>query len=176
MKSDPVRGWRTSPGSGSLGGIESVRVVLAAILVALGVVIALPTSAQERGTTTEAKAMAEKASAHLIAVGPERAIADFNRPDGGFRDRDLFVVVYNPQHIVVCAPGNPNFVGLDATLFIDTNGKEFGKAVIAAAQSPTGTGWVDYRMSSPLTHKVELKTSYVIKTGDYIVIVGAYRP
>jgi len=153
-----------------------VRIVLAAILVAFGIVIAWPAAAQERGTTADAKAMADKAAAHLMAVGPDRAIADFNRPDGSFRDRDLFVVVYNPQHFVVCAPGNPNFVGRDATLFIDTDGKEFGKAIIAAAQSPAGTGWVEYRMSSPLTHKVELKTSYVIKAGDYIVLVGAYKP
>ncbi len=149
---------------------------MAAVLVALGVIIAMPVMAQERGTTAEAKAMAEKATAHLIAVGPERAIADFERPDGGYRDRDLFVVVYNAQHIVVSSIGNPNFVGRDATLFIDTDGKEFGKAIIAAAQSPAGAGWVTYRMSSPLTHKVELKTSYVVKAGDYVVLVGAYKP
>lgn len=120
--------------------------------------------------------MAEKAAEHLIAVGPETAIADFERPDGGYRDRDLFVVVYNAQHIVVSSVGNPNFVGRDATLFVDTDGNAFGKAIIATAQSPGGAGWVTYRMSSPLTHKVELKTSYVVKAGDYVVLVGAYKP
>ena len=149
---------------------------MAAGVVALSVIIGLPVAAQERGTMAEAKAMAEKAAAHLIEVGPEKAIADFERPDGGYRDRDLFVVVYSAQHFVLSAIGNPKFVGLDATLFIDTDGKEFGKAIIAAAQSPNGTGWVTYRMSSPLTHKVELKTSYVIKAGDYVVVVGAYKP
>jgi signal transduction histidine kinase len=158
------------------GGVESVRIVMAAVLVALSAIIAMPVMAQERGTLADAKAMAEKAAAHLIAVGPEKAIADFERPDGGFREHDLFVVVYNPQHIVVSAIGNPNFVGRDATQFIDTEGKEFGKAIIATGQSPTGAGWVTYRMSSPLTHKVELKTSYVVKAGDYVVLVGAYKP
>ncbi len=149
---------------------------MAAILVALSVTIGLPVAAQERGTMAEAKAMAERAAAHLIEVGPEKAIADFERRDGGYRDRDLFVVVYNPQHIVVSSIGNPNFVGRDAALFVDTDGKEFGKAIIGAAQSPEGVGWVTYRMSSPLTHKVELKTSYVVKAGDYVVLVGAYKP
>ena len=153
-----------------------MRIVMAAVMVALGVTVGLPLAAQERGTMAEAKAMAEKAAAHLIDVGPEKAIADFERPDGGYRDRDLFVVVYNPRHVVVSAIGNPNFVGRDATLFVDTDGKEFGKAIIAAAQSPAGAGWVTYRMSSPLTHKVEFKTSYVVKAGDYIVLVGAYQP
>ena len=149
---------------------------MAAILVALGVIVALPVVAQERGSLADAKAMAERGAEHMITVGPEKAIADFERPDGGYRDRDLFVVVYNPQHIVVCAPGNPNFIGRDATLFIDTDRKEFGKAIIAAAETPPNAGWVTYRMSSPLTHKVELKTSYVVKAGDYIVLVGAYKP
>jgi hypothetical protein len=149
---------------------------MAAVVVALSVTFGLPAAAQERGTVAEAKAMAERAAAHLIAVGPQKAIADFERPDGDFRDRDLFVVVYNPQRVVVSSIGNPNFVGRDATLFVDTDGKEFGKAIIAAAQSSAGAGWVSYRMSSPLTHKVELKTSYVAKAGDYIVLVGAYQP
>lgn len=153
-----------------------MRIVIAAVSVALGLIIGLPAMAQERGTTAEARAMAEKAAAHLLEVGEEKAIADFERPDGGFRDRDLFVVVYNPKHIVASAPGNPNFVGRDATRFIDTDGKEFGKAIIATAESPAGVGWVEYRMSSPLTHKVELKTSYVVKAGDCIVLVGAYMP
>jgi signal transduction histidine kinase len=153
-----------------------VRIVTAAVLVALGIFIGLPAMAQERGTEAEARAMAEKAAALMIEVGPEKAIAEFERADGSFRDRDLFVVVYNQKRFVICAPGNPNFVGRDATLFIDTDGKEFGKAIIAAAEGPSGAGWVEYRMSSPLTHKVELKTSYVVKSGDYIVLVGAYKP
>ncbi|HLJ20798.1 MAG TPA: cache domain-containing protein [Stellaceae bacterium] len=149
---------------------------MAAIAVALGVIIGSPVAAQERGTLAEAQAMAERAAAHLIEVGPQKAIADFERPDGGYRDRDLFVVVYDPQHIVVSSIGNPNFVGRNATLFIDTDGKEFGKAIVAAAESPAGAGWVTYRMSSPLTHKVEIKTSYVVRAGDYVVLVGAYKP
>jgi cytochrome c len=154
-----------------------VRSVMAALVVALvGVSIGAPAAAQDRGSMAEAQAMAEKAAAHLVDAGPEAAIADFEKPDGPYRYRDLFVVVYNAQHIVISAVGNPSFVGRDATLFIDTDGKEFGKAIIAAAQSPAGAGWVTYRMSSPLTHKVELKTSYVVKAGDYVIVVGAYKP
>src|SRR5258708_40153645 len=113
---------------------------MCAVVVRMGVRIGLPGAEQQRGTMAEARAMAEKAAAHFVEVGPEKAIADFERLDGGYRDRDLFVVVYDSRHFVVCAPGNPNFVGRDATLFIDTDDKEFGKAIIATAQSPAGTG------------------------------------
>jgi signal transduction histidine kinase len=135
-----------------------------------------PLSAQERGTAAEAKALAEKAAAHLHQVGPQQAIADFDDPAGGYRDRDLFVVVYDPRHIVVSAAGNPAFVGRDATLFKDTDGKEFGKAIIAAGETQDGRGWVEYRMNSPISHKVEQKASYVIKVDGYIVLVGIYKP
>ncbi len=154
--------------------VHTVRVVMWAVALVLG--LAASAFAQERGTAEEAKALAEKAAAHLLRVGPEKALADFDDPAGGFRDRDLFVVVYNPQRIVVSAAGNPAFVGRDATLFKDTDGKEFGKEIIAAATSAKGAGWVEYRMNSPLSRKVEQKASYVVMAGDYIVLVGIYKP
>jgi cytochrome c len=156
--------------------VDAMRVVIWAAAFAFGLMMAAPAFAQERGTADEAKTLAEKAAAHLLGVGPEKALSDFNDPNGGFRDRDLFVVVYNPDRIVVSAAGNPAFVGRDATLFKDTDGREFGKEIIAAAKSRDGAGWVEYRMNSPLSKKVEQKASYVVKAGDYIVLVGIYKP
>ena len=155
--------------------VHTVRVVMWAVALVLGLAMAASAFAQERGTAAEAKALTEKAAAHLLRVGPEKALADFDDPAGGFRDRDLFVVVYNPQRIVVSAAGNPAFVGRDATLFKDTDGKEFGKEIIALATSAKA-GWVEYRMNSPLSRKVEQKASYVVMAGDYIVLVGIYKP
>jgi cytochrome c len=130
-----------------------------------------------RGTPEEAKALAERAAAHLRDVGPERALADFNDPRGDFRDRDLGVVTYDGQRRVVSTAsehvlGN---LGRDATRFADSDGKEFGKEIIRIADTE-GTGWVSYRITNPATMKVELKRSYIIRVGDYIVFVGAFRP
>jgi hypothetical protein len=134
-----------------------------------------PLCAYAQGTPVEAKALAERAAAHMLEVGPEQALRDFNDPDGTFRDRDLFVVTYDPERKVASAIGVKAYLGRDATGFVDADGKEFGKEIIATAEK-SGTGWVEYRMTNPITMKVELKTSYVIKVGDYIVFVGAYRP
>ena len=38
-----------------------------------------------------------------------------------------------------------------------------------------GSGWVDYRMTNPATKKIGLKTSWVVRVGDYILFVGAYK-
>src|SRR5581483_12432431 len=42
-------------------------------------------------TPEQAKAFAERAAAHIEAVGEERAFADFTRRDGGFVDGELYV-------------------------------------------------------------------------------------
>ena len=130
--------------------------------------------AADPATPDEAKALAEKAAAHMKAVGPDKAIADFNAADGGFVDRELFVVVYDPDNRIVGSYGVPVLRGKDATTLKDVEGKEFGKDIIALANSQ-GSGWVDYRMTNPATKKVGLKTSWVIKVGDYILFVGAFK-
>lgn len=131
--------------------------------------------ADDRGTLDEAKAMAEKASAHMMEVGPEKAMADFNDPKGGYQDRDLYVWVYTADGKIVCIPGIPALLNRDATTLKDGDGKEYGKAVLEIART-TGKGWLDLRITNPVTKKIEAKRSYVIKTGDYILGVGAYSP
>jgi cytochrome c len=67
--------------------------------------------ADERGTPDEAKALVEKAAAHLTAVGAEKAFADFNNPTGGYVDRDLFVFVYSLDGKIVSAGANTALLG-----------------------------------------------------------------
>jgi cytochrome c len=139
---------------------------IAAVLMA-GVALA-----GERGTPDEAKALVVKAAAHLKDVGPEKAIADFNDPQGGYQDRDLFVFVYSAPGKILCAPGIPALVGRDATVLKDVDGKEFGKMILAAA---TEAGdWVEYRMTNPASKKVEPKKTYAVRSSDYVLGSGAY--
>lgn len=130
--------------------------------------------AADRATPEEAKALAEKAAAHLAEVGPQKAIADFMDPAAGFVDRELFVIVYGPDNKILCGYGVPVLTGKDATTLKDVEGREFGKDIIALAKTQ-GSGWVDYRMTNPATKKVGLKTSWVIRSGDYVVFVGAFK-
>jgi signal transduction histidine kinase len=125
-------------------------------------------------TPEEAKALAEKAAAYMKTAGPEKAIAAFNDANGGFVDRELFVVVYDPDNRIVGSYGVPVLRNKDATTLKDVEGKEFGKDIIALANSQ-GSGWVDYRMTNPATKKIGQKTSWVIKVGDYILFVGAFK-
>jgi len=123
-------------------------------------------------TPDEAKAMVERAAAHLKEVGIDKAMADFNDPAAGYVDRELFVVIYGPDSRVLCAYGTSAMVGRDGTQFKDVSGKEFGKEIMALGRNG-GSGWVEYHMTNPLTKKVGLKRSYVMGVGDYVLLVGA---
>ena len=92
--------------------------------------------AADQATPEEAKALAERAAAHFKEVGAEKAIADFNDADGGYVDRELFVVVYDPDNKIVGSYGVPVLRNKDATTLKDVEGKEFGKDIIALAQDP----------------------------------------
>jgi cytochrome c len=143
--------------------------------IALSFVAALaatPALADDRGTPEQAKTLLEKAAVHFKDVGADKAMSDFNDPKAGYQDRDLFIFVYGPDGKVVCVPGIPALVGRDASAAKDVDGKEYGKAIIAAANA--GGGWTDYRMTNPATKKVEPKKSYAVKVGDYVLGSGAY--
>jgi hypothetical protein len=131
-------------------------------------------NAAEPATRDEAKALGDKAAEHLAKVGLETAIADFNNPSAGFIDRELFVAVIGPDHKLLAAYGTSVLVGRDTTTFKDSDGKEFDNEIFALAMSK-GSGWVDYRMTNPLSKKLERKFSWVRRVGDYVVFVGAYQ-
>jgi cytochrome c len=131
-----------------------------------------PGIAQERGTPEQAQALADRALLHMQQVGPEAAIKDFNDPKGAYIDRDLFVIVYDPNGTIMT--GIPALIGKNARSLTDVTGKEFGKEIIDAAHKADGS-WVEYHMTNPVTKKVETKTSYVRRFDDYVVFVGAYK-
>jgi len=128
--------------------------------------------AADRGTPEEAKALAQKGATHVAEVGFEKACADFDNPNGGYQSKDLFIFAYSAEGKVVCGANVPALIGRDVTKFKDVDGKEFGKEIIAAGTA--GGGWVEYRMTHPVTKKIEAKKTYAVKAGDYILGCGAY--
>src|SRR5579883_144095 len=143
------------------------------ITAALSLLLAVSAFAADRASPDDAKVLAEKAAAHFRDVGAEKAIADFMNPQGGYVDRDLFVVVYSPEGKILSGM-IPALVGKDATTLKDVDGKEFGKEIIAKAKAEK-SGWVEYRMTNPATKKIEAKASYLVQVGEYVVFVGAYK-
>ncbi len=126
------------------------------------------------GTADEAKALVEKAAAHLKANGKEKSFAEFTNRQGSFVDRDLYIFVVDFKGMTLAHGGNSKLVGKDMLELKDADGKFFIKAFIETAQSK-GSGWVDYKWVNPQTNKIEDKSTYVQKVDDYFLGCGIYK-
>jgi hypothetical protein len=95
---------------------------------------------QTGGTADEAKAMLMKAVAALRA-DKAKALDMFNKGEGGFRDRDLYVFCANASDGAIVAMGNPNLkqaLGVDVRAGQNSTGEAFGAEIYAAIQKPEG--------------------------------------
>jgi hypothetical protein len=146
------------------------------IAAASAVVLAFsPTAFAQQTDGTAAKAMLMKAVAAVKA-----ALDMFNKGEGGFLDRDLYVFCFNGSDAKAVADGNPNakeLIGLDARTLKDSTGKPFGAEQYAAYQKPEGElTEVSYMFPRPGADKTPVqKVSFSTKVGDLVCGVGYYK-
>jgi hypothetical protein len=96
--------------------------------------------AQTGGTAEEAKAMLTKAVA-AVRTDEAKALDMFNKGEGGFRDRDLYVFCVSTSDGTIVAVGNPNLkeaLGTDMRAAQNSTGRAFGAEIYAAIQKPEG--------------------------------------
>lgn len=144
------------------------------MMLAFAVAVGVPLSAQAGGTADQAKALVEKAAALLQAEGPDKAFAAFDDPHGAFVNGDLYIFVNKLDGTTVAHGTNPKLIGKNLINVKDADGKYFVKDITSLAETK-GEGWVDYKWSDPITHKIEPKSSFVKKVGDYVVGCGIYK-
>jgi cytochrome c len=130
-------------------------------------------SAEDHGTAAEAKAMVQKTIATMKKNGIDNTIADINKRDGQYKDKDLYVVVYsidgqNLAHI------NAKMVGKDMMELTDVDGKHFIKERIELAKK-NGSAWQDYKFLNPVSKQIEPKSMYIEKFENVIVGCGIYK-
>ena len=135
--------------------------------------------AQQYGTADDAKAMLMRAVA-AVKADKAKALDMFNKGEGGFLDRDLYVFCSNAADGKVVAVGNPNakqLLGMDSRNNKDATGKPFGLEVYAAYQKPEGEiTEVSYMFPRPGGDKTPVsKVSLVTRIGDIGCGVGYYK-
>lgn len=132
--------------------------------------------AAEHGTEREAQEMVKKAVALVHAAGAEGAYRSFNEhPDGAFKDRDLYVFVYDFGGTCLAQGANPRMVGKNLLAIRDVDGKPFIQGMIDMVKA-TSKGWYGpYKFTNPNSQGYELKKSYCERgAGDTMVCVGTY--
>ena len=131
--------------------------------------------AGEYGTRDEAVAMVKRVEDMFASAGAEstfKAVSDMSV--ASFHDRDLYPFIYDLSGRCVAHGARPALIGKNLLELKDQDGKYLIREMVDIARGP-GSGWVNYKWPNPLSNKIEDKTSYVEKMGDYFVGVGVYR-
>jgi cytochrome c len=148
---------------------------LAAIATAALLIFAHSASADEHGTKNEAVAMVNRVEAMFKRNGAEatfKAVSDKSAIE--FHDRDLYPFIFDMKGNCVAHGARPALIGKNLLDLKDQDGSYLIRQMVDIANGP-GTGWVDYKWPNPINNKIEDKSSYVTKMGDYFVGVGVYR-
>jgi hypothetical protein len=119
----------------------------------------------KHATREEAQAMAIKAANFLQKEGPDKAFAAFNK-DAEWRDGDLYVFVIDNTGTWKATPTRPEDVGTK---------RDLDKPEVQAILAIDKSGWIDYKFKSPADNQDHDKSSYVVRVGNYLVGVGAYK-
>ena len=123
------------------------------------------------GSEQEAKAMLEKAVAALKA-DKAKALAMFNKGEGGFKDRDLYVFCANASDGVMTA--HPYLKGELLQDIVGKKGFPLGKAIMERAAEGKIQS-VTYWWPRPGTKTPLEKHTFYTKVGDQICGVGYYK-
>ena len=128
----------------------------------------------EFATKDEAVAMVKKAVAAIGKDGSDTAYAAFDKKDGGFTDRDLYVVVYSFDGKVLAHGANEKLIGKDMIDATDVDGKPYVKERVELAAKQADF-WQDYKFVNPVTKKIEPKQMYCQRLDKTAVCAGIYK-
>ena len=148
------------------------NIAFAAIYVAVLVFLtgALARSA-DYGTAEEARATLDKAVA-AVKADKAKALDMFNKGEGGFKDRDLYVFCANASDGVMTA--HPTHKGEQLADIKGKKGFPLGQEMMKNATEGK-VGEVTYWWPRPGSDKPLEKTSFYTKVGDQICGVGYYK-
>lgn len=138
-----------------------------------GSLLPLPAAAAARATKAEAEALVGKAIAHLKAHGPEKAYDAFTNGTA-FKDRELYVIVYDLTGKNLAHGANPKLVGKDLIGLKDPDGKLLNQILVDLAKQK-GKGWSEeFKFRNPVTNELQRRIVYVERVGDTFVGAGVF--
>lgn len=132
-------------------------------------------NAAEFGSKEEAVAMVKRVQVMFKERGAEatfKAVSDKSTAE--FHDRDLYPFIYDMSGVNVAHGARPALIGKNLIGLKDQDGKFLIREMLEIVKAK-GSGWFDYKWPNPINNKIEDKSSYVEKMGDYWVGVGVYR-
>ncbi|HVO66758.1 MAG TPA: cache domain-containing protein [Syntrophales bacterium] len=147
---------------------------LVVVILVAGLLLGGATCALAKGTAKEAQAMVDKAIAYFQANGKAKAFAAFDDPKGQFVKDDLYIYVVDMKGDILSHGANKKLIGQHFIDIKDSNGKLFFREILDVGKTK-GSGWVDYTWTNPVSKKIEPKSAYVKKSGEFIFCCGIYK-
>ena len=107
--------------------------------------------------------------------GPSVAARKFNQRNGGFHQRDLFIVMSDMRGFLLAHGGEAALIGTDTYELTDAKGYAYVKQAVQLATNP-GSGWLSYEVRNPATGRPSIKNTYVerVPGTDYWVCCGIF--
>jgi signal transduction histidine kinase len=127
----------------------------------------------QKATKPEAEALVAKSVAYIKAHGTEKAYNDFTT-NAAFKDRELYVIVYDLTGKNLAHGANAKLVGKDLIGMKDPDGKLLNKILVDLAKEK-GKGWSEeFKFRNPVTDALQRRTVYVERVGETFVGVGVF--
>lgn len=127
----------------------------------------------KKATKAEAEALVAKAVAYIKANGTEKAYNEITNGTA-FKDRELYVIVYDLAGKNLAHGANPKLVGKDLIGMKDPDGKLLNKMLVDLAKEK-GKGWSeDFKFRNPTTDSLQKRIVYVEKLNDTFVGCGIF--
>ncbi len=153
--------------------MKLLRIAMLAVL-SLMAATTIVNAQAKKPTQDEVKAITVKAAEFVAAKGIDEAAKAFTT-EGEFKFGEVYINVIDTQGTWVVFPPKPENKGKSVLNFIDEDGKELGKDILATGLK--GEGWTEYRWKNPATNTIQPKITYVKKVPgkDLIVYSGIYK-
>jgi cytochrome c len=145
-----------------------------AVLVSIVSCINIAQAADGGATKAEAEAMVKKGVAYIKSNGAEKAYAELSKKGGQFSDRDLYLVVYGLDGMVLAHGSNPKMIGKNLIDLKDIDGKAFVKERVELGKSKPFF-WQEYKFTNPENKKIEPKIMYCERQAETVVCGGIYN-
>ena len=121
-----------------------------------------------QGCADEARALVDRAVALIRGEGAGAAIKRLHQRDGGFVDRDLFIIVLDRRGYFRAFGADPSKAGKPAVAAPGVNVEELNRKTMQCADG--GGGWIEFRSMHPHTRAAVDKMAY-IKPADQDLVV-----
>ncbi|MDQ5927247.1 cache domain-containing protein [Aquabacterium sp.] len=153
------------------------KTLMTSVLVLSGL-LAVPVAAlaAEGGASKDdAVAMVKKGVARIKSGGAETAYAEFNdKANQTYRDRDLYLVVYGLDGVVLSHGANAKMIGKNLIDLKDIDGKAFVRERVEMGKK-NASFWQDYKFTNPENKKIEPKSMYCERLNESVVCGGIYK-